>query len=214
MSEKNIDIQIIKPFGPPIVKVKIPEQLIDKINEYVDNISQDKEKSKELDHGSSLAGNVTQEFKLEPNFMKEIKWGEFLGNIVAQWIFKSINKKVTKFQITSSWIVRQFQNEHNPIHWHGGHISGVGYLKVPNNFGETIQSKKVNSNGRIELIHGSRNFLTDSTYRIKPVVGDLYLFPNFLMHTVYPFQNKDGERRSISFNSRIDSEIYDVYGNY
>ena len=46
--------------------------LIKKINEYVDDIVEDKEKSKELSHGHRLAGNVTQEFKLEPEFMKEI----------------------------------------------------------------------------------------------------------------------------------------------
>ena len=212
MLEKNVDIKIIKPFGPSIVKVTIPKHLIMKINEYVDSISQNKEKLKELDHGSRLAGNVTQEFRLEPQFMKEINWGEFLGNVVSQWILETTKKKITQFQITSTWVVRQFQNEHNPIHWHGGHISGVGYLKVPDNFGEPIQNDKVNSNGRLELIHGSKNFLSDATYRIKPVVGDFYLFPNYLMHTVYPFQGKDGERRSISFNARINPEIYDVYG--
>jgi hypothetical protein len=31
------------------------------------------------------------------------------------------------------------------------------------------------------------------------------------MHTVYPFNGSDEERRSISFNARIDPKIYDVY---
>ena len=33
-------------------------------------------------------------------------------------------KKITikKFQIIKSWIVRQFKNEYNPIHFHAGHI--------------------------------------------------------------------------------------------
>ena len=39
--------------------------------------------------------------------------------------------KITKFNLIDSWVVRQFKNEYNPIHWHSGHISGVGYLKVP-----------------------------------------------------------------------------------
>ena len=33
---------------------------------------------------------------------------------------------------------------------------------------------------------------------IIPEVGDMCLFPHYLMHEVYPF-NTDGERRSISF---------------
>ena len=51
-------------------------------------------------------------------------------------------KKITNFNLLSSWIVRQFENEYNPIHTHGGHISGVGYLKLPTNFGETFQDNK------------------------------------------------------------------------
>ena len=34
-----------------------------------------------------------------------------------------------------------------------------------------------------------------------------------MMHTVYPFSNSKEERRSISFNARIDDEIYNVYGD-
>ena len=41
----------------------------------------DKKKSLELDHGAQLAGMVTQEFKLEQNFMEEVGWGRFLGNV-------------------------------------------------------------------------------------------------------------------------------------
>ena len=33
-----------------------------------------------------------------------------------------------------------------------------------------------------------------------------------MMHTVYPFVGTDEERRSISFNARIDDEFYNVYG--
>ena len=45
----------------------------------------------------------------------------------------------------STWIVRQFENDYNPVHVHSGHISGVGYLKVPKNLGEyEQQNKKVN----------------------------------------------------------------------
>ena len=37
-------------------------------------------------------------------------------------------------------------------------------------------------------------------------------FPNYLMHTVFPFKNTKDERRSISFNAYIDNDIYNVYG--
>ncbi|MDB4185584.1 2OG-Fe(II) oxygenase family protein, partial [Candidatus Pelagibacter sp.] len=68
-----------------------------------------------------------------------------------------------------------------------------------------------NQNGKLSLIHGSKMFLSDSTFNIIPKVGDFYFFPNYLMHTVYPFSNTSDERRSISFNAFIDESIYNIY---
>ena len=209
----NIQIQIAKPFGPSIAKVNIPDEIITKLNDYVDNIIKDKKKSIALDHGNNLAGEVTQEFKLEKPFCKASGWMGFLGNCVSSWIEKSTGKPVKNFTLRDSWVVRQFKNEYNPTHWHSGHISGVGYLKVPENFGSSPQSnKKSNSNGRLELIHGSRQFLSNSCFKVTPKIGEFYFFPNYLMHTVYPFKDSDEERRSVSFNADIDEDIYNVYG--
>ena len=138
---------------------------------------------------------------------------EFLGNSVATWIKYSTSFQIKQFKVQSSWIVRQFKNDYNPTHWHSGHVSGVGYLKVPENLGESQQdSKRENTNGKLELIHGTKMFLSNSTVRLKPKVGDFYFFPHYLMHNVYPFKDSDEERRSISFNAEIDRNIYDVYG--
>ena len=38
-------------------------------------------------------------------------------------------------------------------------------------------------------------------------------FPNYMMHTVYPFKNTNEERRSISFNAKVDEHVYNVYAN-
>ena len=211
MSKENYFI--IRPFGPSIVKLRMPENLVNKLNTYVDKIISDKKKSSELDHGTQLAGMVTQQFKLEENFMKEAGWGKFLTLACGKWIELACSTKISKFQILSSWIVRQFKNEYNPTHYHGGHISGVGYLKVPNNIGSTKQgNEKKNLNGCLQLIHGSKMFMSESTYTAKPAVGDFYLFPNYLMHTVFPFTDTDEERRSVSFNAKVDDQIYNVYG--
>ncbi|MGB1096168.1 MAG: FAD-dependent oxidoreductase, partial [Paracoccaceae bacterium] len=47
------------------------------------------------------------------------------------WILIETGKKISKFHLERTWIVRQFQNEYNPTHWHGGHISGVGPRYCP-----------------------------------------------------------------------------------
>jgi hypothetical protein len=214
VSEKN-ELKVIKPFGPTIARVKMSNELIKVLNDYVDKTISDKNKIKDLDHGNNLAGNVTQEFKLEKKFIEESGYKNFLSESVHEWLKISRYKEIKEFEIISSWIVRQFKNEYNPVHWHGGHVSGVGYLKVPESFGETAQplSNKNNKNGNLELIYGSRQFLSDSSFSIKPETGYFYFFPHYMMHTVYPFTGTNEERRSISFNATIDEKSFYVYGN-
>ena len=210
-----MSLQIYKPFGPSVMKVKIPEKILNDLNNYVDKIIKDKEKKIKLDYGNQLAGDVTQEFKLEPEFATKIGWVNFLAQATQKWIELEMKTKITEFKIIDSWIVRQFKNEYNPIHWHGGHISGAGFLKVPSSFGAHIQENKNDAHykgGTLNLVHGTRQFLSSSIYSIKPEVGDFYFFPNYLMHAVYPFKGTDEERRSISFNAFIDEKIQNVYG--
>ena len=196
--------EVLKPFGPSIVKIKMPNKMIEDINHYVDNVIQDEKKIKELNEGDKLIGKVQQEFLMEVDFMKQIKWAEFLASNVSNWAKEELNKEIRNFQLIKSWVVRQFKNDYNPVHWHTGDISGVGYLKVPSNLGSTSQpDKKTNENGKLQMIFGSPNLFSKSTFIVKPELGDFYLFPNYLMHTVYPFTGTDEERRSVSFNAQV-----------
>ena len=68
------------------------------------------------------------------------------------------------------------------------------------------KNKTINHNGKLILIDGSKKFLCNPTYIITPQVGDFYLFPSYMMHTVYPFSETKEERRSVSFNAKIDDE--------
>ena len=198
------NFEVLKPFGPSIVKIKMSNEMIKKINEYVDSVIKDEEKIKKLDEGDKLIGKVQQEFLMEVEFMKKIKWADFLAASVSSWAKEELNKEIKHFELIKSWVVRQFKNDYNPVHWHTGDVSGVGYLKVPSYLGNTSQpDKKTNENGKLQLIFGSPNLFSKSTYLVKPEIGDFYLFPNYLMHTVYPFSGTDEERRSVSFNAKV-----------
>ena len=207
-----MDIQIIKHFGPSIAKTKIPKDIVNQLNSYIDKIIVDEQKTNKLNMGLELAGDVTQEFKLEREFMNKSGWLNFLANVTREWINSHSGEKITKFEMIESWVVRQFKNEYNPIHWHSGHISGAGFLKLPQTFGSHFQDKKDKNyvGGTLNFIHGSKQFLSDSKFKVTPKVGDFYFFPNYLMHTVYPFKGTDEERRSISFNANIDSKIFNT----
>ena len=210
----EIKYKNLRVLGPAVLRVKIPDKIIKKLNEYIDNTIKNKSKAEKLDYGEKLVGDVTQEFLLEIEFVKSSGWLDFLGNCSKIYTELNEGKKISKFNLLDTWVVRQFKNEYNPTHWHGGHISGAGFLKVPKILGDSVQKKKdINyRGGNLQLIHGSRMFTCPSTYNIIPEVGDFYLFPNYLMHTVFPFKGTDEERRSISFNATIDDEIYNVYG--
>ena len=207
----NINGEIFTPFSPKIGKFKLKNQIIKEINIHIDEIIKDENLANELDHSKNLAGQVTQEIKLTNEFLSKGLLNEF-ANATRAFIHGSEKKKLTKFNLISSWVVRQFKNEYNPIHWHGGHISGVAYLKVPTNLNHKNSKQHIERNGCIEFIHGNRQFLSSSTYTVTPELGDLYIFPHYLMHTVYPFYG-DGERRSVSFNSFIDNNIFNVHNN-
>ena len=200
-------MKVISPFGPKIAKLKFSSKLINKINNEVDKILSKKNLLKRLDYSKKLVGQVKQEFQLPKSFITK-NLEKVIFNEVEKYVFQTLGKKVKKISIKNFWIVRQFNNEYNPIHYHDGHISGVGYLKIPKFISKN--NKKSQIDGTIDFINGNKMFLSDSIYNHQPKVGDVILFPHYLMHTAYPFKSS-GERRSFSFNLEIDSKIANVF---
>ena len=92
MSDK-LDSRVIKNFGPSVLKVKIPQKIVENINSYIDKIILDKKKAESLNAGDNLVGDVTHEFNLEQKFMKESGWDVFLASCVNKWIEFETKKK-------------------------------------------------------------------------------------------------------------------------
>ena len=157
--KNNPDRKLFRPFGPSVGKTEIPNNIVNKINTYIDELIKEEAKIKKQDVGKNLAGNVSQEFELERKFAEECGWLQFLSKECALWIQESTGKKISKFELIGTWVVRQFENEYNPLHFHAGHISGVGYLKIPENFGEITHKQKPSTHGNINFVHGSKQFL-------------------------------------------------------
>ena len=200
-------MKVISPFGPKIAKLKFSSKLINKINNEVDKILSKKNLLKRLDYSKKLVGQVKQEFQLPKSFITK-NLEKVIFNEVEKYVFQTLGKKVKKISIKNFWIVRQFNNEYNPIHYHDGHISGVGYLKIPKFISKNNKKSKID--GTIDFVNGNKMFLSDSIYNHQPKVGDVILFPHYLMHTAYPFKST-GERRSFSFNLEIDNKIANVF---
>ena len=188
-----------RPFGPTLGKGKLSKKIIKVINDQIDKSTINKKN----DYSSKLASQIKNEIKLSNTFVKKNLSKELIKNI-KKYLIHSGSKNIKKVKIINLWIIRQFKNEYNPVHYHKGDLSGVAYLKIPKRMtiNKNVKNKKIKTNGTIDFINGQNNFLSKSIYNLNPKVGDLMIFPNYLMHTAYPF-NIDGERRSFSFNAKI-----------
>jgi len=189
----------IKPFGPSIGKTKISDKFFNKLNKEFDA----KSKSKKIDYSSKLASQIKNELKISDKFVKQNLEKE-LKFCVKKFLFNENIKNIKEIKILNLWVVRQFKGEYNPIHYHEGDLSGVGYLKLPKGMtnNKLVKNKKLKTNGTIDFINGQKGFLSKSIHNVVPKIKELLIFPNYLMHTAYPF-NVDGERRSFSFNVKI-----------
>ena len=189
----------LKPFGPTIGKAKISKKFFNIINQEFDK----KSSIRKIDYSSKLASQIKNEVKISNKFLKEFLEKE-LQIKIKKFISNEKIKNIKKIKILNLWVVRQFKGEYNPIHYHNGDLSGVGYLKLPKGMtnNKNLKNKKLKTNGTIDFINGQKAFLSNSIYNLRPKVRDLIIFPNYLMHTAYPF-NIDGERRSFSFNAKI-----------
>ena len=188
-----------KPFGPSIGKARISKKFLDILNKEFD----EKSKSKKIDYSSKLASQIKKELKISDKFIRKHLDKELKKNII-KFLSNEKIKNIKEIKILNLWVVRQFKGEYNPIHYHEGDLSGVGYLKLPKDMtrNKMVKNKKIKTNGTIDFINGQKNFISKSIFNLNPKLGDFLIFPNYLMHTAYPF-NVDGERRSFSFNAKI-----------
>ena len=192
-------MKTFRAFGPTIGKGKLSKGFINVINSQIEKSTI----SKNNDYSSKLASQIKNEIRLSNSFVSKKLSKELIKNI-KNYLKDSEIDKIKEIKIINLWVVKQFKNEYNPIHYHDGQLSGVGYLKIPKNMNDNnlVINKKIKTNGTIDFINGQRGFLSKSIYNLNPKVGDLVLFPNYLMHTAYPF-NINAERRSFSFNVKI-----------
>ena len=192
-------MKTFRAFGPTIGKGKLSRKFINTINSQIDKSII----TKKNDYSSKLASQIKNELKISGNFIKKNLEKELKVNI-KKFLSNENIKNIKEIKILNLWVVRQFKGEYNPIHYHEGDLSGVGYLKLPKGMtnNKMVKNKKLKTNGTIDFINGQKGFLSKSIYNVVPKIKELLIFPNYLMHTAYPF-NIDGERRSFSFNAKI-----------
>ena len=218
--ELKIQTKIHAPFSPLLMEFKMPQHYVDKLNVYGDKISADESKSKKLDFSDRLVGNVKQEHKIEDHIWQEKisdaipSYFQWVGGCVSLYIQTVLKRNkhstmpsneteeqimkhgIKTLNVLKSWFVNSIAGDFNPIHQHEGRISAAGWLMMPESI---VNDQEREYAGWIEFMYGETLPLLNNKHAVKPQVGQIFMFPSWLQHTVYPFRGS-GIRRSISFN--------------
>jgi len=181
-------MDVYSPFGPMIGKSHLPAYLIDQLNQFADGAFAEKPEGGELIVPENVFGAGGDQ-----------SLGQFLANQIIGYVQSIERSRVSRLGFETIWIVSQYADTPSPMHFH--------FLKTPEI--DTKQEEKNYIGGRkagyLNFINGNKQPFNKSLISFKPVVGDLYVFPGWLMHGAEAFLGT-GERRSLAFNAQISRE--------
>jgi len=182
-------------WGPCIVKTQVDQQTMDLL-------LSEGEASKE-DASPELAGVLKNQFHYrDKNKFQKFMEGTFSLYNAAMQQWKQGNEKTpSTFFLEKLWINFQGPNEFNPPHSHGGALSFVIFLKIPIELRAENQNYKGLSAGPggITFLYGETEDRCITNHSVFPEEGDMYIFPAWVKHWVYPYQT-DCTRISVSGN--------------
>ena len=183
-------------WGPCVVKTEIDQQMIDL---FLREGEESKESANDI-----LAGILDKQI----HFRDKSKFDTFFAGIfnlynhaMNQWKKEKPNDKPPTYYLERLWINYQGPNEFNPPHSHGGTLSFVIFLDVPMKLRVENQEYKGKSAGPggLTFLYGDNDDHCISYHSIFPAAGDMFIFPAWLKHWVYPFKS-DVTRISVSGN--------------
>ena len=190
------------PWGPFTIQSTIDQEFIDILLE-----KGNESREKNLDNRKILAGQMDYEYYYEdfkewfvPLFDPYISAYQIGAMKDGLQLFK---KPVIGYEMISLWINYQQAYEYNPPHNHGGDLSFVIYLQVPEEIvKENEKTKDVHNNpgpGMICFDIGPDMPFYIGVNNMMPKAGQAFIFPAWLTHYVHAFKS-DVERISVSGN--------------
>ena len=213
-------IRPIKNFA--IGRIEFPLGIIDEVNQHIDDVI--------IPRSDSFAGGLVGQLKnnersAQLDFPLDDEVGGQLKTVFNQigtTYLKQGYDRDSKAEVCQCWTNHAYAGDYNPYHDHGvqtlAGLSGFLWLKVPNciEMLDEVPTSLHNASGSIDgfthLIWGTNTrkdvlqLHSQTEDYVKPIVGTMLVFPNWLKHQVTPFFG-DGERRSMAMNwNVIDSE--------
>ena len=213
-------IRPIKDFS--LGRIEFPMEIIDEVNDHIDNVIIPKSDS----FADGLVGQLKNDEKsaqLDFPFDDETgKQLETVFNQIGSTYLKQGYERDSKAEVFQCWSNHAYAGDYNPFHDHGCQtitgLSGFLWLKVPECIEKLDENPTAlhNASGSVDgfthLIWGQSTRKDVLQLRgqtedyVKPIVGVMLVFPNWLKHQVLPFFG-EGERRSMAMNWNVrDSE--------
>jgi hypothetical protein len=145
---------------------------------------------------------VPNEFNLNTEILKtyiEQQCQEYLDRVMQ---VNSRNEMIqVKPMLVSAWTLKQGPGNYQVLHSHESHISGNIYIEVPD-FLENSDQTDGCLEFKLPVTKTPGRFIFTDTWRIKPEVGKMVIFPSYLSHTVYPWQGT-GHRISLAWDAKL-----------
>ena len=205
MNSTNLDFESFFT-GQLVAKFRLPGVYVDRLNLRLDEVIN---RGEQIFVNQYLAGKIKAEIHALDLLDEDLL--AYFYHVARAYLgaVKTFAGKldIERINISSCWFNDQREKEYNPVHTHRGEspigINTVLFLKVPDNFGqEFVVDEEWPTNGHLHLLVNRGGMFSRNNQRVKPVVGDLWMFPYDLQHTVYPFFG-EGVRRSLSYNCDV-----------
>ena len=225
MVHPKINGEVLYPFGPPIYRCEMDNEIIDMLIKEGQRTRNDKDK----DHRLKLAGNMKRGTSIQYPAGPDNDVRNKADKAIVQKVFEMFEilqnnngpdwPNIQKLMMGQSggmgalrlqqlWINFQQAGDHNPIHDHGGMFSFVIYGEIDDEiFTKEVPVTNSQHAGQIVFQYGERiTQLQMNSFAVKPYKGLMFVFPAGLNHYV-PAYYKDFERISISGNYVLETNM-------
>jgi len=198
--------------GQTVLKYEVPLEIFVGLNDIYEK------RKKELPKANKqLVGKIEDEVSLffdgPPN--DKMNQHNFLPQDILQWFDSVFNHYLTwnkvgenNRHINSIWVNEMKAHEYNPIHIHQGKLftglSSVMIMKLPTNTGIEYSAPDKPMNGKLQIIGAAAGQFAKTDYSPNSKIGDFYVFPYDMRHTVYPFNGTKEKRRTLVCNIDVE----------
>tara|TARA_R100001129_G_scaffold185522_1_gene173993 strand:+ start:209 stop:790 length:582 start_codon:yes stop_codon:yes gene_type:complete len=172
-------------------------------NKDVKTLLKNCKKDIKFDARKQLAGIIEDEYNFNFQVYQEVM-AKYIPDFLKAWNVY-YNEKIHKIEISNSWVNYMKAGESNPNHIHTEcDLSSVLYLQVPQGIKKENKQYIGTSRGpgMVNFTYGDVRPYNTIEHSFMPEVGQLFIFPFNLEHSVNSFKSK-GERISLATNFNI-----------